>query len=198
MDDISFPRETIPVAQTKKGRRRALLLAAGMLLLFLLLGMAFLNPIPILEDVFNIFRTRAELPRARERWKTLGVSDYRVNVKGSVPLVCLIDGELTVQDGHLVQVRMRENALIPEALLHPIAPDQWDMPGCSYQDLTVVAMFGRVEASLQDMGLFGTPLSVKFDENLGYITEYRSGRSSRAGILEPRVSDSAPGSNSAI
>jgi hypothetical protein len=59
MDDVSFPRETIPVAQTKKGRRRALLLAAGILLLFLLLGMAFLNPIPMLADLFNIVRTRA-------------------------------------------------------------------------------------------------------------------------------------------
>jgi hypothetical protein len=189
MDDDSFPRETIPVPQIKLRRRRALLLAAGMLLLFLLLGMALLNPIPLLSDIFNIVGARAELPHAMGRWKTQGVSDYQINVKGYVPLVCLIDGVLTVHDGHLTQVLLRENTRIPEAPLHPTAPDQWDRPGCSYQDLSVGAMFERVDAILQEIGPFCAPLAIKFDETMGYITEYRFGRSSRGSMLEPRVSD---------
>jgi hypothetical protein len=189
MDDVASPQETKLVTQNGIRRRRAVLLVAGTSLLILLLLIVLLDPLAWLTDIFSVARTRAELPRAMERWEAQGISGYQINVKGFVPLACIIDGELTVQDGHLVQVRMRENPLIPEAPLHPVDPDKWDMPGCSCHDLTVAAMFERANKLLQEIRPFGAPVVIKFDEALGYITEYRFGRSSRGGFLGYRSSE---------
>ena len=176
--------------EIKSGRRLFLfLLAVSVSLLCLVLMVVLIDPLPLLTDIISVARIRWELPRAMERWDSQGISDYQMHVKGAVPLACILDGEFSVQDGQLVQVRLRENALIPETPLLTIDPGDWDTYGCPFQDLTIEGMFDRVESSLQQAGIFGAPLTVQFDETTGYITEYRYGHSSRVGILEPRVSE---------
>jgi hypothetical protein len=173
----------------KPGRCLFLFIATCCSLLCLALITVFFNPLPLLADIISVSRIRWELPRAMERWDSQGISDYQMHVKGAVPLACILDGEFSVQDGQLVQVRLRENALVPETSLRIINPGDWDTYGCSFQDLTIEAMFDRVESNLQEVGFFGAPLTIQFDDAAGYITEYRLGRSSRGGILEPRVSE---------
>lgn len=102
MDDPSFPQETTFVTQNAIRRRRSLLLATGPSLLCLFL-MAPAR-LPLLIDVFRVARIRAELPRAIDRWESRGLSGYQVKVKGFVSQACIIDGELTIRDGHLVQI----------------------------------------------------------------------------------------------
>lgn len=167
--------------------RNALLIISGSLLCVLVLMLLF-DPLTLVSDIISVTRVRWELPRAKQHWQAQDISSYQVNIKGAIPLLCFLDGELTVQDHQLTQVRMRENPLIPETPLHLIDPDQWDLSGCSFRDLTVESMFASVDSSLET-AKFGAPLTVKFDEQYGYITEYRFGRTSGAGIFSPTVSE---------
>jgi hypothetical protein len=50
-------------------------------------------------------------------------------------------------------------------------------------------MFERLDAGLRGVGGFGAPLIVEFDEQWGYITEYRFGRASRGGVFGYAVSE---------
>jgi hypothetical protein len=113
-------------------------------LLFLALAVILLDPIPLFSDIANSVRLRLQLPPATARWQSSGPSSYRIRVKGSVPVGCLVDGELTVHDGRLVDVRMREDPFSPDSPLLPVDPARWQRPGCSYQDLTVESMLERV------------------------------------------------------
>jgi hypothetical protein len=172
-----------------KGRGHPFLLAAGGSLLCLLLLVILLDPLPLLSDIVNVARIRSELPRARDRWQAQKLQAYRVEVKGAIPLACLVDGELTVHEGNLAEVRMRQNPLIPESPLQTVDPSHWTRAACTYEELTVEAMFDRLERDLDKTKFFGAPLSVEFDEQLGYLTEYRFGRSSQGGIFGSRISE---------
>jgi hypothetical protein len=158
-------------------------------LLFLALAVILLDPIPLFSDIANSVRLRLQLPPATARWQSSGPSTYRIHVKGSVPLACLVDGELTVHDGRLVDVRMREDPFSPDSPLLPVDPARWQRPGCSYQDLTVESMLERVRLGVEGAGLFGLPVAVRFDEGLGYITEYRLVRASRGGVFGYTLSE---------
>jgi hypothetical protein len=154
----------------------------GSLVLVVVLSV-FLDPLPVAMDALNTARVRRQLPLAMERWQSHSLSNYRIHVKGSVPLTCFVDGVLTVRDSRLVAAQMRENPLVPDSPLFPVDQADWDRQGCSYEDLTVERMFERVKRELSGAGVFGVPLTVRFDEETGFITEYRFGRSSRSGVF---------------
>jgi hypothetical protein len=124
-----------------------------------------------------------------ERWRSRGSSTYRLHVKGAVPLACFIDGELRVEDGQLVDVRMRQNPLIPESPMLPVDPSGWSPEVCPYEDLTVEGMFQRVQEDVARSGPLGASLTVRFDRETGYVTEYHNGRGSWRGLFSPAVSD---------
>jgi hypothetical protein len=166
------------MSQIDTGRRRSVWVVIGGSLLCLVLLFMLLDPLPILSDLIRTARLRRELPAARDRWEAGNLASYRVSIRGAIPLACLLDGELTVRDGRLAQVLMRENALVTDAPLRAVEPAKWINAGCSFEELTVEAMFERVENNLNRAALFGAPLSVEFDAATGYITEYRYGRAS--------------------
>lgn len=170
------------MAQNRANRGRTVPAIIGSLLCLVLLA-SLLDPLPWISDMVNSARVRWQLPRARSRWESHGLSSYRIRVKGAVPLACFIDGELTVRDGRLVEVRMRENPLVPDSPLVLVDHGNWRRQGCAYEDLTVGRMFERVERALSGVASLGTPLVVQFDEEMGFITEYRFGRSSRGGVF---------------
>jgi hypothetical protein len=177
------------MAQSKSIRLPGWLQAAVGTLLGLLLLQVLFDPIPYLEDAISVLHIRRELPRALERWKSRGVTDYRIDVRGAIPLACILDGELTVRNGLLVGVRMRANPLVPDSPLVEIDSAEWEDPFCPYNDLTVEGMFARLRRGVDGVGLFGAPLRVTFDEESGYIAEYRFGRSSRGGVFGYSVSE---------
>jgi hypothetical protein len=177
------------MSEIKRSRGFFALLTISSCLLCLALMLILFDPLPLLSDIISVARIRWELPRAMERWQAQDISSYQVDIQGAIPLLCFLDGELTVRDHQLIQVRMRENPYIPETPLHLVDPIQWNMNGCSFKDLTVENMFERVETSLEQVKFFGAPLTVKFDKELGYITEYRFGRASRGGIFGYRLSE---------
>jgi len=170
-----------------KHRRLLLILAAA--LIGLLLAVLLFDPFLIIADIASTVRLRWELPHAEARWMASGIADYRVQVKGSTPLSCLIDGQLTVRDGRLAEVRLRSNALVPGSPLREIDPTEWASGGCIFEELTVTGMFDRLKQERDLHGLLEPGLRVTFDESLGYVTGYYRGRASSGGILSPTVSD---------
>jgi hypothetical protein len=175
-------------ADTAGGRRRVLRFALAAVVVVLLL-IVLLDPVPLVSDIFSVARIRLELPRAVARWRSSGISSYRMHVTGAVPLACIIDGELTVEAGRLVEVLMREEPFAPDSPLQAVEPAEWRSSGCSYEDLTVESMFERLETSLAGLAMFGAPLTVRFDEERGFITEYRFGRASRGGVFGYTLSE---------
>lgn len=167
--------------------RKWLRITAALLLGLLLLQVVF-DPLALISDAVSVLRIRWELPRALERWEANAPSSYQIHVKGA-SMACFVDGELSVQLGELVRVRMRTNPLVPESTLVDIDPGKWDQAFCSYEDLTIEGMFERAQRGLEGIGAFGEPLSIEFDDGWGYITSYRSGRASGGGVFAPTVSD---------
>jgi hypothetical protein len=151
--------------------------------LFLALLWILLDPLTLFSDVLNAAQIRRGLSPAMDRWLSHRPSGYRVDVKGSIPPSCLIDGELSVRDGHLIELRVRETPFVPDAPLLPVDRSAWQNQSCPYEDLTVERMFERVETTLASTGAFGLPLTVQFDEGRGFITQYKLVRSSRGGIF---------------
>jgi len=143
-----------------RGRHRAVALAIAGSLVGLAPVVVLFDPLPLLSDVVSAARVRWELPRAVERWDSHTPLSYQIHVWGAVPMVCIVDGELSVRDGQLAGVRMRENPLVPESPLLGVDPSEWQHQGCPYEDLTVECMFERVEAGLRRVGAFGAPLAI--------------------------------------
>lgn len=170
-------------------RRKTRWLIGGGALGIVLLAFLFFDPAAFITDLVTTARIRWELPAARERWMAQDIKSYRVDIKGAVPLSCLLDGELTVREGDLAAVRMRSNVFVPESPLEIVDPEDWLPWGCPFQDLTVEKMFERVETLLQNTGPLGGPLRVSFDGQLGYIREYHYGRASYRGLLGAAISD---------
>jgi hypothetical protein len=160
----------------------------GSVLCILLLGILY-DPVALVSDAAAGARIRWELPRARKRWEASAPASYQIHVKGAIPLACFVDAELTVREGKLSQVRARENPLVPSSPLVEVSQDGWAAQGCSYEDLTIQAMFMRVEAGLAGIGVLGAPLVVNFDQDRGFITEYRYGRASQGGVFGYTLSE---------
>jgi hypothetical protein len=177
------------MTQPIMGRSRTFWLVLVVSLLCLLLLVLLLDPLPWLADIVSIACIRWELPRAMERWEAQDLEDYQVVVKGAIPLACLLDGHLTVRAGTLSEVRMRENPLVPDSPLTVVNPEDWDRSSCPFKDLTVEAMFARLEGNIGNLRFFGAPLRVKFDHDAGYVTEYHFGRASQGGIFGATISE---------
>ena len=176
-------------AEPRPGRRRIILFVAVGLALSLLCVAVVFDPVAVATDAMGVVRVRLELLRARDRWASAAPAGYRIHVRGAIPLSCLVDAELTVRDGALSEVRARQNPLMAESPLVEVSQDQGSAAGCSYKDLTIEAMFDRVEAALKGTGGLVAPLEVRFDPEWGFITEYRYGTASQSGILGPSVSE---------
>lgn len=176
------------MTRSRLSRGPILALAIGGSLLGLVFLVVLFDPLPLFSDIISVARIRWELPRATERWEAHAPSSYQIHVKGA-SMACFVDGELSVQDGELVRVRMRTNPLVPDSALVDVDPSRWDQAFCSYEGLTIEGMFERAQRGLEGIGAFGEPLSIEFDDGWGYITSYRSGRASGGGVFAPNVSD---------
>jgi hypothetical protein len=150
------------------------------LLCALVIVQCLFDPLSWLGNIFRTEMTRRELPGARTRWHSRGITDYSLDVEGFVPLACTIDATLTVEEGKLAAVMSRGV---------PVEADRWDDPFCSYSQLVIPSMFGEVERWLGDIDPAMDSLEVSFDPEFGYITHYGHRSCYRRGILNPVCSD---------
>jgi hypothetical protein len=157
------------------------LVRIGLVLLCALVIMQCLfDPLSWLGSIFRAEVIRRELPGARTRWHSRGITGYRLDVEGSIPLACTIDATLTVHEGELAAV-VSHGA--------PVETDRWDDPFCPYSRFLISSMFEEVERRLGDIDLSMDSLEVRFDPEFGYVTHYGHRSCHRRGVLNPVCSD---------
>ncbi len=163
---------------------------AGIITLSLLALIELLfDPVAWIRNVNSAAQTRAALPLAADRWRAHGIEDYDIQVKGFVPLSCMMDAVLSVRKNELVAVRARQIPWDETAPWEPVPSENWDLPFCSYRQLTVTGMFEKVGRGLVTADLSVDALEVQFDPAYGFVTsyDYRSGY--RQGLFNPVLTE---------
>jgi len=166
-----------------------LLLVAAALVAGLVVAEVLIDPLSWLASAATAGSVESELAIARELWQSQGITDYTVDVEGFIPLACAINATLTVERGELVAVESRgiPGLGMEDGVSVPL--DEWDAPFCSYGDMIIPAMFARVESALGRIDWSRDTIRVRFDAQLGYVTEYRYLCCYRLGLLNPACSD---------
>jgi hypothetical protein len=166
-----------------------LLLMAAALIAALVVVEVLVDPLSWLKSVNTAYSVRETLSIARERWQSQGITSYTVDVEGFVPLVCMINATLTVHEDKLVAVESRGLPGYDTGEGISVAPEDWDAPYCSYNELVVPELFVRIESALDRIDWSRDTTRVRFDPEYGYVTEYRYICCYRRGLLNPTCSD---------
>ena len=166
--------------------------ATGIFLGTLLLVEILFDPLSWLMNMDAAASISADLLVARKQWRSQGIAEYKIDVQGSVPLVCIINATLTVREGQLLAVEDHGSQL--EEMTGyttrgiSIEPERGDTP-CPYRDLLVPQMYAQIEREVNRIDWSQERLEVSFDPEYGYVTEYRYDGYYRRGILNPVCSD---------
>ena len=147
------------------------------------------DPLAWIQNINHVAQIRAELPAAASRWQAQGIEDYDIQVKGFVPLSCMIEAVLTVRSNELAAVMKRKIPWDETSPWEPAPSKDWDAPFCSYRQLAVSAMFERVRQNLAAADLSMDALEVKFDPTYGFVASYDHRTGYRQGFLNPAVSE---------
>jgi hypothetical protein len=147
------------------------------------------DPVAWIKNVNSIALIRAELPVATSRWHAHGIEDYGIQVKGFVPLSCMIEAVLSVRGNELVAVMKRQVPWDETSPWEPVASQNWDSPFCSYRQLAVPTMFEKVGQDLAAADLSVDALEVKFDPTYGFVASYDYRAGYRQGLLNSAISE---------
>ena len=155
-------------------------------ILLVILFQVLLDPLSSILYLGERLQARIYLPSAREKWESQGISHYRFDIQGYIPLVCMFGGGIEVKDG-LVIPDQRSDADDPDALLAPGFSGIEDPPLCNAQSYTMPQLFDEIERWLKDSPLSITQIS--FDPQYGFISSFKFGNPGGRGLLNPIVSD---------
>lgn len=158
----------------------------GGVLLVLVLVQVLFDPLTGLQHLGERLQARMYLPAARQKWEAKGITHYRFDIRGSVPLVCIFGGGIEVRDG-LVIPRLHSDAGNPDAMLYPGFSRAIDPPLCNDHNYTMPGLFELVEAWLELSPSTITGFSI--DPQYGFITSFSFGNPDGKGLLNPTVSD---------
>ncbi len=140
--------------------------------LLVVLAVQFLfDPLTYLLNIGKLTAVRAELPLAKSRWESHRILDYAIDVRVSKPPVCWLDLTLIVRKGQFSAIAQQRRS------------DNLHEPMCSYNDLTVDNMFRRVEQELRSINAGQDAITVAFDNEYGYVSQYQYAAGYRLGLL---------------
>lgn len=162
---------------------------AALILVLLILELLF-DPLSLMVNVIRINRLRAELPAARVRWQSHGVSDYDIDARASIPPVCWFEATLSVRGGELNAVMAQEglHPLVSTSPKVPIKQASWD-GHCPYRQFSVAQTSKTIEQSLDKIDIATEALTVSFDPEFGFVTHHEHRYGYGMGLLSPRVGD---------
>ena len=142
-----------------------------------------------IRNVNGAAEMRAELPAARARWQAQGIESYDIQVKGFVPRGGLLEAVLSVRHNRLAAVAARQNPWDESSPWVPVESQNWDLPFCSYRQLTIPGLFAMVEQDLQTADFSAEALAVSFDPVYGFVTRYDHRWGCRPGVFNPACSE---------
>ena len=116
----------------------ALIVVAAIQLLF--------DPLSSLMRFSESVQARIGLPYARRKWDAQGITHYKFDIRGYVPLVCIIGGSVEVKDGVVVHTGPSTDALTRgEPDLDLGFGSTASLPLCDYRNYTIPIFFDMVE-----------------------------------------------------
>jgi hypothetical protein len=153
----------------------------------LIVGVAFqvlFDPLSSLMHLSESVQARIGLPYARRKWEAQGITHYKFDIRGYVPLVCIVGGSVEIENGVVVHTGPSTDALTrgePDLDLGfwPTA----SLPLCDYRNYTIPIFFDMVEQYSRSI------TQISFDPKYGFISRFRLGSPGGYGLLSPRIFD---------
>ena len=163
-------------------------IAKAVLVIFLagLVTQILFDPLSSFSRLCESLQARIGLPNARSKWDSQGVTHYKFDIQGYVPLGCMFSGNIEVKDGVVIHTGPRS-----DGQLTPYLTAIKDSSLCNYETYTVTFFFDELERWLRE-----SPLSVSqisFNPEYGFISRFGFGNCGGRGLLNPIISDCAGG-----
>ena len=165
----------------------------GSILFVGILIQILVDPISSVRHSLLISNVRTELPAARAKWDSLGITDYTFEIEGDARSICRPSASVEVRNDEVVNVETKDFAL-NDAPAQFLPQDQWADPDwgeevflCSYFHFTMPQIFSLVEVTLQNFP--ASIVQAEFDPEYGYVTEFSYGIYAGYGALSPHIED---------
>jgi len=151
------------------------------------------DPISSVRHSLLVSSVRSELPQARAKWDSLGISDYTFEIHGISPLICQLKAKIKVRSNLVVQVETLDPFSDDESA-QILPSDEWADPDwgeevflCSYYHFTMPQILDLVEVTLDNYP--SSIIDAEFDPEYGFVTRFEYGLYVGKGLLRPKVSD---------
>ena len=151
------------------------------------------DPISSIRHSLLVSSVRTELPQARAKWESLGVTDYTFEIQGDARSICQVSVVIDVRNNSVVKVEAKDT-LVDDASAQILPPEKWADPDwgeevflCSYYHFTMPQIFDLVEVTLRNYP--SSIIDAEFDPEYGFVTRFEYGLYIGKGLLRPKVSD---------
>jgi hypothetical protein len=154
--------------------------------ILLVVGILF-DPISIVGNFIETNKAKSELATAKQQWEANGSENYKLKIRGGVPVACLYDAILTVREGQLVGVQVKEEFFKDNSSYKALEKEKWDF--CDYEGLGVSDMLKRTEEALDKSNPFRQNPEISFDPEFGYVKYYQINYHGNGLFTRVRISD---------
>lgn len=165
----------------------------GILLLIGILIQFLYDPISSARHALEVSNARDQLPQARAKWGSSGITDYTFEIRGDARSICQPSAIIQVKNDIVVKVETKDFSS-EDALPQRLSPGQWADPDwgneiflCNYNHFTVTRIFTLVAQTLQNFP--SSLLQADFDPAYGFVTNFRYGIYIGYGLLRPQIGD---------
>ena len=172
------------ITRLQNSRRKIFTLTTILVVVFVI--QVLCDPLSYFLVLGEKLEVRIGLPRARAQWQAQKITHYQFDLRGYVPLLCMIGANIEVKDEVVVGIRERSDGQLS---MLPSSPAGVDIPLlCDYRNFTMSRFFDEFGPS-STWQITG----ITFDKEYGFISELKFGYAGGNGLLAPRISDCCGG-----
>ncbi len=157
------------------------------------------DPLSGMLKAIERIKGRIELPSARSKWESQGITHYSFDVSGGVAMGCFLSGNVEVRDDIIIRADPRSD---DNQNNYFYSPEFWTLDDghslCNHEIYTVNRLFSELETWLLDTPLIFTGMDfavteISFDPTYGFVSHFRVGNCGGLGLLSPKISDCSGG-----
>jgi len=146
------------------------------------------DPLTSLIELMEGYQAQIGLPSARQKWESQNISHYKFDIKGYVPLACIVGGSVEVKDGVVIKIGPSSTAVESDNPFLDTGFTSMEHPFlCNYKNYTIPSFFDYLSEHPNSI------TGISFDLDYGFISHYRFGSSGGHGLLSPRIYDCCGG-----
>lgn len=127
----------------------------GILFIGILIQVLY-DPISSARHSLMVSNVRTELPAARAKWESLGITDYTFEIQGDARSICQPSAMIEVRNNSVVKVEAKDFTTT-DSPAQILPPDRWADPDwgeevflCSYFHFTMPQILDQVEETLRN------------------------------------------------